>query len=123
MGDRFVAQTLVETDISGDRRRLEMTFVNAEGQRQTLSLPVAIAADLVPVLKSLASNSNGPGRAEFTKLPKQLGVASARHERLVLVRFDDDPPYGLELEEAENLWRGLRKEAATVSQMRAPQRQ
>jgi hypothetical protein len=46
-------------------------------------------------------------------------VGSARHERLVLVRFDDDPPYALNLDEAESLWRGLREEAEQVSLMKA----
>jgi hypothetical protein len=123
MADRFVAETLVETSTGKDRRRLEMTFVNAEGGRHTVSLPVAIAADLLPVLRSLLSGTNGSRHAQFTKLPKQLAIASARHERLVLLRFDDEPPYGLALDEAESLWRGVREEAATISRLKAPLRQ
>jgi hypothetical protein len=40
-----------------------------------------------------------------------------------LVRFDDDPPYALNIDEAENLWRGVREEVEQVSQMKAPARQ
>ena len=123
MDDIFCAQTLVETRVGDDKRRLEMTFVNAEGRRHTLSLPVGVAADLVDVLRALATPTNGFNQPQFTKLPKQLAVASAKHERLVLLRFDDEPPYGLGLDEAENLWRGLREEAATVSRLKAPLRQ
>ena len=56
-------------------------------------------------------------------MPKQLAVGSARHERLVLIRFDDEPPYGLDLDEAENLWREVREEAEQVSRSRPPLRQ
>jgi hypothetical protein len=123
MGDRFLAQTLVETSVGDDKRRLEMTFVDAGGQRHTLSVPVGLAADLADVLRSLATRANGSGEPQFTRLPKQLAVASAKHERLVLLRFDDEPPYGFGLDEAENLWRGLREEAATVSRLKSPPRQ
>jgi hypothetical protein len=123
MGDIFFAQTLVETSVGDDKRRLEMTFVDADSQRHTLSLPIGLAADLADVLRSLATRTNGSGEPQFTKLPKQLAVASAKHERLVLLRFDDEPPYGLGLDEAESLWRGLREEAASVSQLKAPLRQ
>ncbi len=123
MGDRFHAQTLVETSVGDDKRRLEMTFVDAGGHRHTLSLPITLAADLAGVLRSLATRVTGIGEPQFTKLPKQLAVASAKHERLVLLRFDDEPPYGLGLDEAESLWRGLREEAATVSRLKSPLRQ
>jgi hypothetical protein len=56
-------------------------------------------------------------------MPKSTAVGSARHERLVLVRFDDDPPYALNLDEAESLWRGVREEAEEVSLMKTPARQ
>ena len=56
-------------------------------------------------------------------MPRQMVVGSAQHERLVLIRFDEEPPYGLDLDEAENLWRGLREETETVSRLKAPLRQ
>ena len=52
---KFVAQSLVETKTSADRRRFELTFVDADGRKQTVSLPVGVAADLVPVLKKNVS--------------------------------------------------------------------
>jgi hypothetical protein len=122
MPDTFVAQSLAETRAKCDERRFEMTFVDASGRRQTISLPAGVAADLVPVLQSLSAGL-GNTRFGFTKMPKSTAVGSARHERLVLVRFDDDPPYALNLDEAESLWRGVREEAEEVSLMKTPARQ
>ena len=122
MTDTFMAQSLMETRAKCDERRFEMTFVDASGQKQTISLPVGVAADLVPVLQSLSAGL-GNASTHFTKMAKSTAVGSARHERLVLVRFDDDPPYALNIAEAENLWREVREEAEQVSRMRAPARQ
>jgi hypothetical protein len=122
MADTFMAQSLAATCALFDERRFEMTFVDASGQMQTISLPVGVAADLVPVLQSLSAGL-GNSDIPFTKIPKSTAVGSARHERLVLVRFDDDPPYALNLDEAENLWRGVREEAEQVSSRRALARQ
>lgn len=116
-------QTLHETNIDHDERRLNMTFVDARGEQHTLSLPLAVAGDLAPVLQSLAPAHHHRSRAQFTRLPKNLAVASAQHERLVLIRFDDEPPYGLSLRDAEDLWRGLREEAKTISSAATPMRQ
>jgi hypothetical protein len=117
MSECFAAQSLVETRTSDDGRRIELTFVDGSGARQTVSLPSKLAADLVPVLKALAASSDG---AKLTKIPKRCAVGTARHERLVLIKFDDDPPYGLDLEEAETLWREVRDGAEVVSRRKAP---
>ncbi len=122
MPDTFMAQSLAETRAKYDERRFEMTFVDASGEKQTISLPVGVAADLVPILQSLSAGLSNTG-IRFTKMPKSTAVGSARHERLVLVRFDDDPPYALNIDEAESLWRGVREEAEQVSRMKAPARQ
>jgi hypothetical protein len=122
MADTFMAQSLAETRTPDDKRRFEMTFVDAGGQRQTISLPAGVAVDLVSVLRSLSAGLGNPG-IPFTKVPRSTAVGSARHERLVLVRFDDDPPYALNVEEAENLWRGVREETEQVSAQSAPARQ
>jgi hypothetical protein len=120
MPARFVAQSLCETSTSEDRRRFEMTFVDAKGRKQTVSLPVAVAADLVPVLNALAESAGATRGAAFTKMPKQWAVGTAAHERLVLLKFDDDPPYGLDLDVAETLWREMREETESVSLLKAP---
>jgi hypothetical protein len=38
----------------------------------------------------------------------------------VLIKFDDEPPYGLPVEEAEALWRELREESEDISRQRCP---
>jgi hypothetical protein len=120
MSERFAVQSLVETKASEDRRTFELTFVDAKGEKHTLSMPIGVAADLVPVLNSLAESVGGAKRARFTKLPKHWAVGTARHERLVLIKFDDDPPYGLDLDVAETLWREVREETEAVSLLKAP---
>ena len=120
MSESFAAQSLVRTKTSEDRRRFELTFVDAKGKKHTLSLPIGLAADLGPVLKSLAESVRGANGAKFTKIPKEWAVGTARHERLVLIKFDDDPPYGLDLDVAESLWRDVREETEAVSLLKAP---
>lgn len=123
MSRNFKAQSLAETRINTEERRVEMTFVDADGASQTISLPVAVAADLAPVLRTISAEPGDVRRTQFTRMPRQTAVGSATHERLVLIRFDDEPPYGLDPDEAENLWRGVREEAEQVSRLKAPVRQ
>jgi hypothetical protein len=121
--EKFVAQSLVETRTDAGQRRFELTFVDATGARQAISLPAGVAADLAPVLASLAANLGAAAQSSFTKVPKLWAVGSAPHERLVLLRFDDDPPYALAADAACDLWREVREEAEEVSRMKAPARQ
>lgn len=123
MSTSFKAQTVSETKLKADEHRLEMTFVDASGQKQVVSLPSMLAHDLAAVLRTVSVNDSRRDKAEFTRKPRQTAIGSAAHERLVLIRFDDEPPYGLGLEEAESLWRGLREEAEAVSRAKAPTRQ
>jgi hypothetical protein len=115
---KFLAEALAETRTSEDRRRIELTFVDAKGAKQTFSLPSRLAAELVPVIESLCPvGAHGP---QFTKRPKNCTVGRARYERLVLIKFDDDPAYGLDVEDAEALWRGVCEETESVSQIKEP---
>jgi hypothetical protein len=120
MDDRFAARSLVATRTSESGRNFELTFVGANGKKHTISMPVALVAELAPVLQSLADGIQGRRGGEFTKLPKQLAVGNARHERLVLVKFDDDPPYALDPDVAESLWRGVREETENVARRKVP---
>jgi hypothetical protein len=122
MSKHFAAQTLRHTRPADGNSRFELTFADASGVEQTISLPHRVAAELAPVLAALSAGSpqNGP---RFTRLPKLWAVGSARHERLVLIRFDDDPPYGLAVEEAQHLWQVVREEAGEVAQRKALARQ
>jgi len=123
MSGTFMAQSLVETRAQSGERRFEMTFVDAGGRLQTISVPVGVAADLASVLQSLSAALDNGGKMQFTRMPKLTAVGRARHERLVLIRFDDEPPYGLNVEEAESLWREVREETEIVARQKAPVRQ
>ena len=115
----FLAQTLCESTITEDRSRFEMTFVDAGGQRHKISIPFAIAADLIPVLESVAGDRN-TGGADFTRLPREFAVGHADAERMVLLRFDSEPPYAIGVETAEALGRELQERSEHVSLMRRP---
>jgi hypothetical protein len=119
MDGKFLAETLSETRVSEDRRRVELTFVDAKGVTQTFSLPSRVAAELAPVIESLVPplEAGGP---QFTKRPKHCTVGRARYERLVLLKFDNDPPYALEIDDAEALWRGVCEETESVSRLEKP---
>lgn len=114
----FVAQALVETKIA-ERNRIRLTFADAKGVRQTIVVPARLAADLAPMLAALAGEAARTG-PRFTRSPKALAVGRAEHERLVLLKFDDDPPYALDPDRAEDLWREMREETEVVASMKTP---
>lgn len=114
----LIAQTLVETK-STDRNGLRLTFADAKGDQHSITLPARVAADLAPVLAAMAGDASQTG-PRFTRSPKALAVGRAEHERLVLLKFDDDPPYALDPDRAEDLWREMREETEVVASMKAP---
>ena len=107
----FRATTLTETAVSQDRRRFELTFVDADGQQYAISIPSAIAADLVPVLESVAACQPQPGRGEMTRVPKTCAVGHAKGDRMLLLRFDDEAPYAIDLEVAQALAEQLQEQS------------
>ena len=66
MLDKFNAQSLVETNATGDRTAFELTFVDAKGARHTLRLSRGVAKDLVPVLQSLTESKEVTGDTALT---------------------------------------------------------
>jgi hypothetical protein len=119
MPKKIDAQSLVETRVSNDQRRLELILADTKGERQILNLPMSLAADLVPVLASLTKHSTAAG-ARLTKMPSTFYVGHATHHRLVLVKFDDDPAYALDLDDARMLSRQMLEESETAARCRAP---
>lgn len=115
----FLATTLTETTVSQDRRRLELTFVDADGQPYAISIPSAIAADLVPVLEQVAATQRARA-GEMTRLPKTCAVGHARADRMLLLRFDDEAPYAIDLEVAQALAEQLQEQSEELSE--APRR-
>jgi hypothetical protein len=115
----FLAQTLCESTVTEDRSRFEMTFVDAGGQRHKISIPFTIAADLIPVLESAAADRKADS-GDLTRIPRTFAVGHALAERMVLLRFDKEPPYAIGVETAEALGRELQEQSEHVSLMRRP---
>ncbi len=115
----FLAQTLCESVLTEDRSHFEMTFIDASGDRHKISIPIDIVADLIPVLESVAAvrKTEGP---ELARFPREFAVGHAVAERMVLVRFDTEPPYAIGVEVAEALARELQEQSEQVSLMRRP---
>lgn len=113
----FTATTLTETAIAQDKRRFQLTFVDAKGETYALSIPSALAADLVPVLESIAALAPRPaGVAEMTRLPKTCSVGHATGERMVLLRFDDEAPYAIELEVAQAIAEQIQEQSTEITE-------
>ncbi len=111
----FVATTLTETAISQDKRRFQLTFVDSKGESYAVSIPSALAGDLVPVLESIAALApRAAGTAEMTRLPKTCSVGHATGERMVLLRFDDEAPYAIELEVAQALAEQIQEQSTEI---------
>jgi len=120
MLDKFNAQSLVETQTTLDRSAFELTFVDGKGARQTLRLSRGVAQDLVPVLQSLTDSKENAGAGMLTKMPKRCAVGHATQQQLVLIKFDDDPPYAVPLQDARALWRDLRQASAAIAHRKRP---
>lgn len=116
----FQATMLTDTTVSQDRRRFELTFRDADGQEYAISIPSAIAADLVPVLETLAAAQPRTGVAEMTRLPKTCAVGHATGERMVLLRFDDEAPYAIELEVAQALAEQIQEQSSEITEAPRP---
>lgn len=116
----FQATMLTDTTVSQDRRRFELTFRDADGQEYAISIPSAIAADLVPVLETLAAAQPQMGGAEMTRLPKTCAVGHATGERMVLLRFDDEAPYAIELEVAQAIAEQIQEQSSELTEARRP---
>ena len=113
------AQTLCESDITEDQSRFEMTFVDAAGQKHKISIPTSMVADLIRVLESSYS-CRGTGNADFTRLPREFAVGHAIAERMVLLRFDKEPPYAIGVEVAETLTQELQEQIERIAVLRRP---
>ena len=114
----FLASTITETAKTDDDR-FEMTFVDADGKRYTVSIPSAIAADLVPLLEQVAAKQ-AQATTERTRSPKACEVGHVVRDRKVLLRFDNEPPYAIGLEAAAALGQALQEETELVSNTSFP---
>jgi hypothetical protein len=117
----FESTALSETAISQDKRHFQLTFTDAKGEVCSVSIPSTLAADLVPVLESIAALApRAGGMAEMTRLPKTCSVGHATGERMVLLRFDDEAPYAIELEVAQALAEQIQEQSDEITEAPRP---
>ena len=74
----------------------------------SLLLAIAALAEIVAALPALTGN-------HLTKIPKRYAVGHGCHEPVVMIRFEDEPAYGLSVTQAAALAEALLEEAEAVS--------
>ena len=114
MTHKFLVETIITTSNTADAKQFEVTFADSNGQLQTIGLTSAIAGTLAKVLADFAVGSHSLGPVA-TKMPREFAVGVGRLERVVLVRFEDDAPYGLEIDQATQLGRVLIENAEAIA--------
>jgi hypothetical protein len=120
MHEKFNAEILTRSERDRANGRIEISLCNVAGECHTISL----GRDVVTALTALLAE--GPARGSgLTKIPDNFSVGHGRHEPVVMVRFEDDPAYGLTAEQAVGLGEALIEEAEAISSMkvRYPARQ
>lgn len=113
---KFNATTITRTGTVADA--LEITLSDAKGRVTTVRLPAHVARGLARVMDDFAAaGSDGP--APMVKRPKAFAVGTGRHEKTVLLRFNDEVPYGVTPELAVELANALLEACGTTEGMPA----
>jgi len=114
MDVQFKAESIGSTDLAKDGS-LVVRLVDAAGKSSTLSLTPSLARALTSALSDFVAAGGPAAGPTATKLPTEFAVGTGRHERVVLVRFEDDPPYGLDPVLAAELGHALVEQAESVA--------
>ncbi len=109
MGDIKVG-TVSAQALGEGKRHLEVKVANADGSDTRLKLTSAAAFDLMKVLTDYCAGITD-GRGEATKIPESFAVGAGRFDPYVLVRFEDEAPYGLKPADAVELAYALIEQA------------
>ena len=122
MADTFFAEMIMNSELDRTGSRLEISLSDKTGRTQRISLGSDVIAALAAILADAsASNARSPER--LTKIPKRYAVGHGRHEPFVMLRFEDEPAYGLSAAQAADLAEALLEEAETVADARYCMRQ
>lgn len=113
MTNTFAVTALLQTVRSPGAKSLAIVLADAKGTTQTLTLTAELSAVLSEILRDFATKADPQSNA-LTKMPDGFAVGSGKHESVVLVRFEDDPPYGLTPREAAVLGRALLEQAESL---------
>jgi hypothetical protein len=122
MAKTFFADMIASSQVDRATSRLEIVLSNAAGHVQKLSLGPDAIATLAAVASELA-RSNPQSLDQLTKIPKHYAVGHGRHEPVVMLRFEDEPAYGLSVRQAEHLAEALLEEAEAVADAKYCMRQ
>ena len=122
MAETFFADMIAKSEIDRATARLEIALSDAAGRVQMVSLGPDVVAALAAIA-SQATCANEASSARLTKLPKRYAVGHGRHEPVVMLRFEDEPAYGLSVSQAEDLAEALLEEAETVADTKYCMRQ
>lgn len=122
MADTFFAEMIMNSELDRTGSRLEISLSDKTGRTRRISLGSDVIAALAAILADAsASNARSPER--LTKIPKRYAVGHGRHEPFVMLRFEDEPAYGLSAAQAADLAEALLEEAETVADARYCMRQ
>jgi hypothetical protein len=117
MTDKFYADIITRTEVDHDASRLEISLCDTAGHSRTLSLSSEALVELVTILaqSSMAQDAAHKG---LTRIPESYAVGHGRHEPLVMLRFEDEPAYGLSARQAMNLGVALVEQAEALADMK-----
>ncbi len=119
MLEKFNAEILTRSERDRANGRIEISLCNVAGECRTISL----GRDVVSALAVVLAETPVQG-SDVTKIPDNFSVGHGRHEPIVMVRFEDEPAYGLTAEQAFGLGEALIEEAETISmKVKYPARQ
>ncbi len=111
MAEKFYAEILTRSERDRSNGRLELSLCDVAGECRTISLGANVVAALVSLLEGGAQAK----LTDVTKIPDSYAVGHGRHEPFVILRFEDDPAYGLTAEQALGLGEALIEEVETVA--------
>src|SRR5271168_976508 len=120
MPEKFCAEILTRSEFDRTNSRLEISLCDARGECRTISLSANAVSALVSVLGEHSHVGNAAN--DLTKIPDRYAVGHGRHEPFVMLRFEDDPAYGLTAEQALNLGEALLDEVETIAKAKYPAR-
>jgi hypothetical protein len=121
MPEIFFAEMLTRSEFDRTNARVEISLCDAAGECRTISLAAGTVTALTSVLAEYSRVR--PASSDLTKIPDRYAVGHGRHEPFVMLRFEDDPAYGLTAEQALSLGEALLDEAETIAKVKYPARQ
>lgn len=121
MSKMFCAEMLTRSEFDRTTERLEITICNAAGESQTISISPRVAETLSSIL---GDHFHSAGDFDdLTKIPERFAVGRGRHEPVVMLRFEDEPAYGLTADQALDLGEALIDEVDAITKVKYPARQ